>query len=71
MYRSCFASNIGKKGVLEYEVMRERMVIWTRPGRFTPILGNNGLEYGFWWFSIYLLLYYCTVHAYFPDESTV
>ena len=27
MYRSCFASNIGKKGVLEYEVMRERMVI--------------------------------------------
>jgi hypothetical protein len=29
-----------------YEVMRERMVIWTRPGRFTPILGDNDLAYG-------------------------
>ena len=56
-----------------YEVMRERMVIWTRPGRFTPILDDNGLEYESCWFSIYLLLSYyrSSVHAYFPDESIV
>ena len=29
-----------------YEVMRERMVLWTRASRFAPILGDNGLESG-------------------------
>jgi hypothetical protein len=35
------------------------------------ILSDSILEYGFLLFSIYFLLYYCYVHAYFPDESTV
>ena len=29
-----------------YEVLCERMVISTRPVRFTPILSDNGLVYG-------------------------
>jgi hypothetical protein len=30
--------------MLLYEVLCERMVIWNRPRRFTPILGANDLK---------------------------
>ena len=49
----------------------------TPDGRFNPtqplhpILSDNGLAYGSRLFSIYLLLYYCTVHAYLPDYPTL
>ena len=49
----------------------------TPDGRFKSrlplhlILGDSIVEYGSRLFSIYFLLYYCSVHAYFPDESTV
>ena len=36
-----------------------------------PFLADNGLTIGFSSFLIYLLLYYCTVHAYFSDYTTL
>jgi hypothetical protein len=57
--------------VLEYEVLRERVVISPLRELFILFLGHNRLVYGSRWFLIYLLLYYCIVHAYFPDEYTV
>ena len=49
----------------------------TPDGRFKSrrplhlILGDSIVEYGSRLFLIYFLLYYCSVRAYFPDESTV
>ena len=54
-----------------YENKRGRAVVQPRARRFTPILSDNGLVYGSRFFSIYLSLYYCIVHAYSPDESIV
>jgi hypothetical protein len=59
------------QGVRPYEVMCERMVISTRPVRFTPILSDNDLAYGSGQYSIHFLYYYCSVHEYFSDESIV
>jgi hypothetical protein len=57
--------------ILQYEVMCERMVITTRPVRFTPILSDNDLAYGSGQFLIHFFYYYCGVQEYFPDESIV
>ena len=54
-----------------YENKRHRMVVQPPARWFTPILSDNGLAYGSRFFSIYLSMYYCSVHAYCTDELTV
>ena len=56
---------------VSHENERERMVDQQLSPRSILFLSDNGLAYGLRRFSVYFLVYYCTKHAYCPDEFTV
>jgi hypothetical protein len=57
--------------VCKYEVMRERMVDPPPREQFIMFLVHNSFTYEFRCFSMHDSMYYCYVHTYFPDGSTV
>ena len=61
----------GSSGTQLYERMRKWMVISTRRQMFILFLGHNSFTYESCCFSMYYSLYYCNIHTYYFDESTV
>jgi hypothetical protein len=57
--------------VPSYDVKREQMVDPKIRALFIMFLGYNRFTYEFRYFLIYYSVYYCDLHTYFRDGSTL